>query len=103
MGEAKRRRDSGEPPRSSVLAFAWAMYQEICVPHDASPQQIADLRLAFFAGAAVLFRGLMITLDDGSEPTVADMVKMEAIHNEIDAFCATFDETVWQRMGMKPN
>lgn len=53
---------------------------------DAPPEQVSEMRLAFFAGAQHLFGSIMGILDEGRDPTDADMLRMEQISNELEAF-----------------
>lgn len=79
------------------IAAAWRGYQEL-VMHPQAPQlQRDECRLAFWAGAATLFYAIMQGLDEGTEPTDADMARMDAIHSEIDRFTRGFDDEVLKR------
>lgn len=50
------------------------------------PQQRADLRRFFFAGAQHLFGSIMGGLDDGTEETEDDMRRMDLINKELQTF-----------------
>lgn len=50
----------------------------------------AELRAAFFAGAHHLFASIMNILEPGSEPTDKDLVRMDLIHHELQAFLAEY-------------
>jgi len=56
------------------------------------------MRDAYMAGAYHVFRSMISTLDEGSEPTDADMARMSMISAEIDAF----ERQLRARYGDKP-
>lgn len=56
----------------------------------APPDQVREMRMAFFAGAQHLFGTIMNVLDPGSEPTDADLKKMDLIQRELDGFIKDF-------------
>lgn len=70
----------------------WDSYRRMCVPDGASESQLRETRQAFFAGAAVLFSAIMVTLDPGTEPTDNDMRRMSDLQNEVDAFGQELDK-----------
>lgn len=56
------------------------------------PDQLEDVRNAFFAGAHHLFLTLVaiFTLAPGTAPTPEDLARMEQIEAELEAFIAEF-------------
>lgn len=80
-------------PAPSVSA-AWDSYRKMVIPATAPDVQVNECRLAFWAGASVLFYSILKMLDPGTEPTDADLTKMDALHKEVDAFARTFDERI---------
>lgn len=78
-------------PRRRTIERAWQGYRRMVVPADASESQVAETRQAFFSGAAVLFHGIMRSLDPGDEPTDADMQRMDDLKAELDEFGQQFD------------
>lgn len=70
----------------------WQSYLKTCIPEDAPEVQRRECRQAFFAGAAVLFQSIMVTLDPGTEPTDKDMERMSHIQAELDAFGQELDK-----------
>jgi hypothetical protein len=50
--------------------------------------------LAFKGGAAVLFYAILAMMDEGDEPTDADLGKMDLLHKEVEAFTQTFDQRI---------
>lgn len=70
----------------------WQSYRKLVVPPDASETQVRETRQAFYAGASIIFTGLMFIMDAGDEPTDADMKRMMDIQNEINAFGQELDK-----------
>lgn len=54
----------------------------------APPIQVADMRLAFFAGAQHVFTSVLLMLEPGDTPTPNDLTRMSQIHDELEAFFA---------------
>ncbi len=73
------------------IELGWNSYKKMVIPADAPDVQIKETRQAFYAGAAILFEGLMGALDGGDEPTDADMHRMAAIQAELDVFGQEID------------
>lgn len=76
---------------TKFIELGWKSYKTMVIPADAPDVQIKETRQAFYAGAAILFEGLMGGLDGGDEPTEADMQRMAAIQAELDAFGQEID------------
>lgn len=53
---------------------------------DAPAVQLDEMRKAFMAGAQHLFSSIMTMLDEGAEPTDADLNRMSLIAVELEAF-----------------
>lgn len=68
----------------------WNSYRAL-LPKDAGEVQIKETRQAFYAGAAILFESLMLVLDPGTEPTEADMQRMDDINKELREFGRNLD------------
>lgn len=69
----------------------WQRYRDLVIPADAPDVQIQECRQAYYAGAAVLMESIMATLDPGSEPTDADLERMNSIQAELDEFGQQID------------
>jgi hypothetical protein len=70
-----------------LIEAGWAGYRLLVLPQDASQIQIDECRTAFMAGSQHLFSSIMVILDPGdSEPTDADLKKMDLIDKELRAF-----------------
>jgi hypothetical protein len=76
------------------IEAAWRGYEKLISPRDKE-----EARLAFWAGASVLFHAMLKMLDPGDEPTDADLAKMDAINAEIEKFISTLDAEVLKRHG----
>ncbi|MCA2014407.1 hypothetical protein LCM17_23150 [Cereibacter sphaeroides] len=80
QAEIRKLARQGRLVDASFRAFQQLVYPG--VPHD----QVAALRVAFMAGAAEVHAILMNILDDGDEPTDADMSLYGGIASEIETF-----------------
>ena len=68
------------------IEAGWEGFREKVVPRTASEVQCAEMRKAFFAGAAYLFTRTMLSLDDGKDATEADLKMLDDVHAELVAF-----------------
>jgi hypothetical protein len=76
--------------QGKLIEAGWITYLHKVVPASAGAVQIEETRRAFFAGAQHLFASIMTILEPGSEPTENDLKRMDHIHNELQAFAASF-------------
>ncbi len=76
------------------IEAAWKGYNALLSPAD-----VEAARLAFWAGASVLFYAMLRMLDPGDEPTAVDLAKMDRLNTEIEKFASTFDAEVIRRHG----
>lgn len=53
-------------------------------PASASEREKNFAQWAFFSGAQHLYASMLDTLDEGTEPTNADLDRVEKIHNELE-------------------
>lgn len=86
MGEAKRKRDASGPPPANPrhLDRAFRGFVEM-VWKGAPPDQVKELRIAFFAGAMSYATTVMTKSDlGGDEPTDADMQLMDHLQFELE-------------------
>ena len=67
---------------------AWRSYSERVIPAHAGAVQRQEMRRAFYAGATTLLASIMVALDPGTEPTDADLQRMQGIQDELDQFVA---------------
>lgn len=101
MGEAKRRRDEAivgaaeEITRQlartgKLVEGGFQSLRTVAMHKDAPPDQIREMRMAFYAGSQHIFSSLMVLVDPGHEVTDADMMMMEGIQKELDDFLTEF-------------
>ncbi len=62
-----------------------------CIDPTSPDVQVNEMRMAFFAGAQHVFSTLMITLDEGEEPTERDLNRMSLIEAELQKFIQEFE------------
>ncbi len=77
--------------RTKWIESCWESYRKIVVPKDAGETQVAITRRAFYSGAAMLFKTIMLGLDPDEEPTETDMQRMADLQAEIDEFGKALD------------
>jgi len=70
------------------LADEWRDFEIRVLPIDAPEVQRIEMRRAFYAGAHVLFCGLINILEPGTEATDNDLKAMDSIKAELDQFLA---------------
>jgi hypothetical protein len=75
-----------------LIEAGWLSFRAIVIPEDAGAVQVNEMRNAFFAGAQHLYGSIMGVLDDGDEPTDADMRRMEFIDAELKGFIRDFSK-----------
>jgi hypothetical protein len=71
--------------KGCLIAQAFDAFRQVVYP-GASEDQIRELRIAFFAGAAEIHAIQMAALDEGEDATDADMAFMEGWVSEITEF-----------------
>ena len=76
--------------QGKLIEAGWLGLRAATIPQDAAPLQIEEMRNAFFAGAQHLFASILSILDPGTDPTEADMARMNANQAELDAFIDDF-------------
>ena len=91
MGEAKRRALVDEVTKRLVddgklIEAGWQSLRVMTIHKDAPALRLDELRMAFFAGAQHLFGSMMSFLEEGQEPTEADLKRMDAIQKELEEF-----------------
>lgn len=72
--------------RGLIVAGGFAGYRLMAMNKDAPDIQVRECMLAFYAGAQHLYSTMMRVMDEGTEPTDADLKRMEMIHNELEDF-----------------
>jgi hypothetical protein len=75
--------------RGKLVEAGFAAFRHFVIAKDAPPDQVAEMRLAFMAGAEHVFSSVLTMLDQGEEPTDTDLRRMDMIHREIEEWRAT--------------
>ena len=70
-----------------LIDEAFKLFQRQVFP-GALPDQVSTMRTCFFGGAAELLALMTAGVDDGEEPSEADMALMDAYAEELDRFHA---------------
>ena len=88
---AKKAQSAAEAKQkaSSFLADEWKSYRESATSADAGPVQVQETRRAFYAGAAAMWKTIMVDmvdLDPGTEATDDDLKRMDGVFQELAAF-----------------
>lgn len=95
MGEAKRRQLVDDVTKKLVddgklVEGGWQAFRVLYLPQDVSRGQLNDMRIAFFAGAHHLFASVLTFLESGDDATEADLRRLDALQQELDAFVEEF-------------
>lgn len=69
-----------------VIEAGWIAMRAGCMAADAPEDQVREMRMAYMAGAQHLFACVMVMLDPGEEPSVADLKRMGSIDAELRNF-----------------
>jgi hypothetical protein len=69
-----------------LIEAGWVSFRHLVVHPDAPPDQLREMRIAFFAGAQHLFASINSIMDEDAEPTDADLQRMQSISDELEAF-----------------
>jgi len=64
-----------------------------------STAALAELQMAFMAGADHLFSSIMSIMDPGEEPTDADLRRMDMIHAELERWRGSIAERIQPSQG----
>jgi hypothetical protein len=73
--------------KGKLIEAGWLAMVATTFPKEGVSQvQYDEMRSAFFAGAHHLYASIMNVLDEDAEPTADDMLRMQLIHEELDAF-----------------
>jgi hypothetical protein len=73
-----------------IVEAGWQAMRITAIAPDAPPDQLQEMRMAFYAGAQHLWGSIMNGLDPDAEPTADDERKMELIQKELDTFIKDF-------------
>lgn len=86
LDEATERLTKELVDRGKLIEAGWIGFEHYVMPKEAGPAQRQEMRNAFFAGAQHLMGSIMTFLEEGEEPTDADMRRMDFVHKELAAF-----------------
>lgn len=74
------------------IADSWVVFQRLCIPPEAPPQQSIEMRRAYYAGIAWVFDVLSEGLDEDVEATDGDLTYMEKLYKELEVFAKDLQE-----------
>tara|TARA_R100000951_G_scaffold107846_1_gene103598 strand:- start:850 stop:1128 length:279 start_codon:yes stop_codon:yes gene_type:complete len=80
------------------LEEAFQKYKALAVPAVASPEVVAEVRQAFFAGAAALYGGFMQAMGPGKKPSKSELNSVKNLGSELQEFGHALDEKVLGKM-----
>lgn len=89
--ETAQKLSEGLADAGKLIEGGFAGFRLMVIPQDAPPNQVHEMRMAFFAGAQHLFASLMAVMDSDREPTQQDFQRMTLIHEELEAFRKDFE------------
>lgn len=81
--------------QGKLIEAGWISLRLAANP-SASPEQLREMRMAFFAGAQHLFVSIMTILDPGDEATQKDLDRLDLINAELQAFLKDFTKSIAQ-------
>lgn len=73
-----------------IIEAGWVSLKLSAIDPSAPPDQLSEMRIAFFAGAQHLFGSIMTMLDPGDEPSDKDLRRMDLIDRELKEFIKQF-------------
>ncbi len=76
----------GLADQTKLTEAGWCGFVLALKLKDAPPQQLIEMRRAFFAGASHLFFSMLTFLEPGREETEKDMERMNKLHDELESF-----------------
>lgn len=74
------------PPAGGEIAKGWSSYLVTVMSPQAPPIQVRETKRAFYAGAQHFLMSVMRIMDPEAEPTAADLARLEAMDQELQAF-----------------
>ena|ERR1700704_3015854 len=69
-----------------LVESGWAVFEAMVLSPEVSEAQRNDMRISFFAGAQHLFGTINSIMEEGDEPTEADLSRMDKINDELNRF-----------------
>lgn len=71
--------------KGKVIEGGWQAFVATSLK-DARPDQLREMRKAYYLGAQHLYASIMTVMDSDREPTEKDLRRMALIHAELDIF-----------------
>lgn len=108
MGEKKRRLEREKfasdltkeaADKGKLIETGFAAFALTVIPKDAPPVQLAEMQLAFMAGAEHVFSSIMNILDPDEQPSDDDMRRMTLIADELDQWRGRISERIQPSQG----
>lgn len=79
---------------SRYIEESWERYRAVVLPGCTNTEQLADMRRTFFAGAALIFKGILLNLSDEEDATEGDLNLMSSVNAELNEFGQQLDADV---------
>lgn len=96
---------TGEPPAPApsrrYIAEHWEVFERLCVPKLAPPEQRRDIRDAFYSGAYSIFRTLTSEVSNENDMTPDDERLMVCLNAEIEEHRAAMKARAERAMKQK--
>jgi hypothetical protein len=77
--------------QGKLIEAGWVGLRISAMHPDSPPDQLREMRMAFFAGAQHLFGSIMGILEPGAEPTDNDLRRIDLIDKELKEFIRDFE------------
>lgn len=86
--------------RVGVLESAFTDFQKRAIPENAIPDQINDMKVAFFLGALTLFSAITSMKDDDSEDVTDENENLlSGLQEELDSFFLSYQPPIKPQAG----
>lgn len=69
-----------------LVEAGWCLFRAMLISPAAPEHQLREMRMAYYTGAQHVFASMMGSLDEGSEPTAADLQRMAHLEAELGKF-----------------
>jgi len=76
--------------KGQLIEAGFVSMRAACMDPKSPPDQVREMRMAFFGGAQHLFGSIMKILEPGEEPTDNDMKRLDLIDAELKKYIAEF-------------
>lgn len=82
--------------QGKIIEAGWNSFRLMAIRKDTSQETLKSMRDIFFAGAQHLFASILCSLDEGQNPTMEDLDRMDKIDAELRAYIAQLKEEQMQ-------